>query len=270
MRLAAIGLLLTALATQAQLQVPEAQPIEESRFEVASIKPLPAGSSGGWYNPMPGRFTATMNVAELTQLAYQLPFFRLVGGPDWARSERFDINAAISGPRQSGDLWFMLQHLLNDRFALRVHREQRPMPVYALMLARSDRKLGPQLRPVNRTCSPGAADLADRCSSGEGIGTWSSTGRRLNDRVFLGTLERLSGRPVFDRTGLSGQFDIALEWNPALSRMPEWETRVTLADLELRPVLFTAIREQLGLKLEPVTEPIEVLVIDGVERPTEN
>jgi uncharacterized protein (TIGR03435 family) len=109
------------------------------RFEVASVKPSPE-PVGGWYRPMPNRFTATGNtVVQLITLAY-LPNYRVVGGAEWTKRERFDVNATIAGPRTQGDLWVMLRHLLKDRFALRVHREERPTEVYALMMARSDRR----------------------------------------------------------------------------------------------------------------------------------
>ena len=81
-------------------------------------------------------------------------------------------------------------------------------------------------------------------------------------------LERATERPVIDRTGLSGQFDLSLQFNPGVSRLPEGRTDITLAELEERPTIFTAVREQFGLKLEPATAPLDVLVIDAVERPT--
>jgi uncharacterized protein (TIGR03435 family) len=236
------------------------------RFEVASVKPNPE-TFGGWSRPMPDRFTATGNtVVQLITLAYQLPNYRVVGGAEWTKRERFDVNATIAGPRTQGDLWFMLRHLLEDRFALRVHREERPTEVYALMMARNDRRLGPNLTRLDRTC---AQQTGDWCASSEGIGRYRSTGLRWEDGRFVNFVERVAGRPVLDRSGLSGQFDIALEWNQEVRRIPEGSpSAVSLAELEARPALSTALREQLGLKLEPLTEPIEVLVIDSVERPT--
>jgi uncharacterized protein (TIGR03435 family) len=81
-------------------------------------------------------------------------------------------------------------------------------------------------------------------------------------------LERVTGRPVVDRTGLSGQFDLSLRFNPNIQRLPEGRTDASLAELEERPTIFTALREQFGLRLEPATEPVDVIVIDSVQRPT--
>jgi uncharacterized protein (TIGR03435 family) len=108
-----------------------------------------------------------------------------------------------------------------------------------------------------------------RCATTDVVGLFSSAGGRWEDGEFVRWVEAVAGRPVVDRTGLSGQFDITLEYNPDIRRIPEGvDTKVSLTELEARPLVFTAIREQLGLKLEPGKEPVEVLVIDNVERPT--
>lgn len=240
---------------------------EDARFEVASIKPSQA-AAGGFYRPMPTRFTATGSVVELIRLAYQLPSHRVIGGEEWTRQQRFDVNASIAGPRTPGDFWFMLRNLLTDRFALRVHREQRPLEVFTLTLARDDGKLGPNLTRLDRACAADAQTIEDRCFASEVIGTYRSTGRRWEDRWFVDFLERAAGRPVLDRTDLSGQFDVSLRFNPGIRRVPDGRTDVSLEELEERPILFTAVREQLGLKLEPATAPMDVLVIDSVERLT--
>lgn len=266
MRYAATVILLVSWLVQLPAQAPATKPLEESRFEVTSIKSLPAGSNIGGYSPESSRFHGFMSAIELVSLAYQLPPLRVADGPPWMKTERFEVTGMISAPRQKGDLPIMLRHLLEDRFGLKVHPDRRPMPVNLLLLARSDGKLGPGLRQVNRNCSNDSPVLEDRCYGQEGIGNFAFRGWQW-DRV-LSTLERMSGRTVIDRTGLSGQFDMSLEWNPQLSRLPELiGTGPTLADLEARPILSTAVREQLGLKLEPGTEPVDVLVIDRIERP---
>jgi uncharacterized protein (TIGR03435 family) len=140
------------------------------------------------------------------------------------------------------------------------------MPVFALVLARSDGRLGPQLQRVERDCSDPLKNF-EGCSFGWAPGGYRAGGQQWKN--FVGNLEMSTGRPVMDRTELSGQFDITLEWNPNISRLPDGLTGgPTLAELESRPVLFTAVQEQLGLKLEPATEPLDVIVIDRVERPT--
>jgi uncharacterized protein (TIGR03435 family) len=240
---------------------------EERRFEVASIKPSPA-TFGGYYSPQPTRFTTTSSVFEMVRMAYQLPHFRIVGGEDWTRSQRWDVNASITGPRTPGDLWFMLRNLLTDRFNLRLHREQRPVDVFVLMLVRADGTLGPNVTRVNRACPQNPDKPEDRCSTSEAVGTYRSTGLRWENKTFVDFLERVAGRPVVDRTGLSGQFDLSLRFNPNIQRPPEGRTDVSLAELEERPTIFTALREQFGLKLEPAREPVDVIVIDSVQRPT--
>ncbi len=217
---------------------------------------------------MPTRFTTTGSVVEMLTVAYQLQNFRVVGGDAWTRSQRFDVNASIAGPRRPNDFRFMLRNLLNDRFALRVHREQRPTDVFVLTPASADGTLGPHMTRMVRTCASNAQKPEDRCSGSEAIGTYRSTGWRWEDQAFVNFLERATGRPVIDRTGLSGQFDLSLQFNPGVSRLPEGRTDITLAELEERPTIFTAVREQFGLKLESATEPVDVLVIDAVERPT--
>jgi uncharacterized protein (TIGR03435 family) len=207
-----------------------------------------------------------MSITDLIPWAYQLDSYRVVGLPPWTTTDLYEINATTPAVRQRGDLWIMVRHLLEDRFALQAHREQRSLPVYALMRVRDDGKLGPELRPVTRACQPGATDIADRCYTNEYPGTHSSTGERWE--ALRALIEVASGRPIIDETGLSGQFDDKLEWNPELPRIPDGITGLTLADLEARPTFVTAVREQLGLRLEPRTALVEVLVIDNVQRPT--
>ena len=267
MRNAVLGALI-AVASVVQLTAQNTPSKDGPRFEVASIKPTP-GPPGG-YRPTPNGFTARgFTVVQLINLAYQLPNYRVVGGAEWTRRERFDVNARIVGPRTPGDFRIMLRHLLEERFGLRVHREKRPLDVYVFMMARPDGKLGPKLTRVARTCSAQAQTFEDRCSMSDGVGLYRSAGSRWEDGEFVRWVEAVAGRPVVDRTGLSGQFDITVEYNPDIRRIPDGiNTTVSLGELETRPLVFTAIREQLGLKLEPGKEPIDVLVIDNVERPT--
>ena len=254
------------LASSVSAQEP-APPSADVRFEVASVKPISAQAAAGrTYRAPPGGFTSALPVAMLVPMAYRLDSYRIVGLPAWTETERYEINAKTPAVRQSGDLWVMLRHLLEDRFSLRVHRETRPMPVYALVKARPEGRLGPDLRRVTRACDVNAVDRNERCSTSEYLGSYSTAGARWE--YVRSMIEALSGRPVVDETGLSGQFDAKLEWNPELTRIPDGFSGVSLADLEARPTLVTAVREQLGLRLEPRTAPIEVLVIDSVERPT--
>lgn len=212
----------------------------------------------------PTRFHGYFSVLALVSLAYQIEPTRIVDGPDWTRSDRFEITAVNSSPRQPGDLQLMLRHLLEDRFGFQTHRAERPMPVYALETSRSDGRLGPDLRRVDRDCS--VPSSVNRCSLWFAVGGYGANGQLWGE--FVRNLERMAGRPLIDRTELSGQFDIELEWNPLIARLPNGIIDgPTLEELEDRPILSTAVQEQLGLKLESTTAPVEVLVIDRVERP---
>lgn len=204
-----------------------------------------------------GRIYTAVNapLRTLILIAYELGFepFRLVGGPDWISSERFDVLGTLPEGTTSRQTGAMLQALLADRFNLAVHTETRDLPAYALVLARSDGRLGPQLRRSSADCA--ATPTACRTSVGSDI---RATGQALT--ALAGTLPQFLSRRVFDRTGLSGLFDFEL-------RFSDSDPAVGGSDL---PSIFTALQEQLGLKLEPTRAPAEVIVIDRIARPTEN
>jgi len=263
----AVTLLGASIAAGAALaqdgQAPPAQ-----RFEVASIKPAPPIASveckpptcfPNFYMMAERRFRATkMSVMDLVEAAYATSSMRIVG-PDWLSSERFDIEATHGLPANDRGVLLMLQNLLQDRFALRLHREQRPIPVLVLSKARDDGKLGPQLRAITE-CKGESTFLPAYISCSGQLATSGAT-----TRMGRGSWEKLSlgqrlwpsvNRPVVDETGLTGMFELRLDWSDA----PDGD----------KPVLFTALREQLGLKLEPAERPMEVIVIDSVDRPTPN
>lgn len=240
------------------------KPVEESRFEVVSVRPLRPEFRGG-YNATPSSFTASMPVSDLMTIAYP-GVNQIVGLPDWARGEPYAIKAATPAVRQRGDLGPMVRHMLEDRFALRVHTEIRPIPVFVLTIDRRDGRPGPALRPVQRACSAEGKTRQERCGTGEGLGELQAYGTSWS--LIVATLRRFAGRPIVDRTGLSGQFDYELKWNhEGVSAPPGMSLP---SDMESRATFFTAIREQLGLKLEADKAPMEVLVVDRLERPTPN
>ena len=268
--LAAKVALLMGFAIPFAAQTPTTVPVEDSRFEVVSIKPLPPGSTldSGGYRSTPTRFSGRFSVKLLARIAYQVAPDRVVDGPAWAVTEGFEIEATNVEPRQRGALPFMLQHLLEERFHLKVRREQRPMPAFALIFSRSDRRLGPQLRRVSRDCitpAPGS-----ECGMVPLESSYRGVGQQWNE--FVGMLSNFVGRSIVDKTGLSGQFDVNLEWTaPDSNPVPQIiDSGPARADVKAPPSLRVAVDEQLGLKLEPTTEPAQVLVIDSVERPTPN
>lgn len=271
------------------------------QFEVASIKPNKSGDGRVMLGAQPGgRFSATnVPLRLLIRNAYQLQDFQIVGGPDWLNSDRFDIVANADsdglgdpfGAAQRGEpsrVQLMLRALLAERFKLEVHDETREMPIYALMMARGDGRLGPQLQKSTTDCAALAA-------AGRGRGAMPPTGPpQPGDRVpcgirvapgnmavggstlaqFAASLGMFVGRVVVDRTGLDGTFDFNLTWTPdQMANRPPGapEPLVNGAPIDPNgPSIFTAVQEQLGLKLDSQKGPTAVLVIDRVEHPVEN
>jgi uncharacterized protein (TIGR03435 family) len=208
----------------------------------------------------------------LLRTAYGVHDDQIVGGPAWTNSDRFDI-VAKAETHQSTNLFrdqarLMLRSLLTDRFKVALRNETREIPIYALVVARGDRKLGPQLQPSEaaecvevKTRSPIPATAADPplpCGGGFArAGRLAARGSRLSDLVT--SISNAADRIVRDRTELSGDFDWDLQWTP--EPFPQAEPSDSVS-------LFTAVQEQLGLKLESTRGPVDVLVIDSVERPT--
>jgi uncharacterized protein (TIGR03435 family) len=181
---------------------------------------------------------------------FRLQDFQVVGGPDWIDRDRWDIVASTGTDVTEPEAAKLLERLLQDRFKLRTHVEKRDMPIYALVIARPDRGLGPQLVASTVDCA-----VARTCGDSTTPGMTRVVGRPIS--AVLRVFERLSGRSVVDRTGLTGQYDFTLRWRPDAAQDVN-------ADF---PSLFTAIEEQLGLKLQPERAAMDVLVIDAAERP---
>jgi len=247
-------------------------------FEVASIKPSTSIERLSGIQRQPGgRVTITnMTVRTLITFAYRITGYQLIGGPDWADRDAFDVLARMNGnptwgtpgsgypdPAQEAT-----QSLLADRFKLKLHRERREMDVYALVLAKPGTP-GAALTPSTNDCKA----LAEQARQGKTpVPPRSATGGPTQCSI-LGSVGRISfdgfgmpqvanmligqaGRIVVDRTGLSGN------WQFVLTFAPEGVTDSNA------PSFFTALQEQLGLKLEPIKAPVDVLVIDHVEKPT--
>jgi uncharacterized protein (TIGR03435 family) len=263
---------------------------EKPKFEVASVRQNTSddGKMSIGFQPG-GRYTAIgIPLSDLIRQAYGLQRTQIVGAPDWTETARYDIVAKAEGeiPRAGpgapmGPFNFMLQDLLEDRFKLRTHRETREMPVYALVLARSDRKPGEGLRASTVDCAamrgrmgrggppPGPPAPGERplCGLRVGPGQMSGSGIALTQLTQI--LSQFTQRIVIDRTGLEGNFDIDLTFTPDKMPLGAPPPGVTLPPIDPNgPSLFTALQEQLGLKLASERAPVEVLVIDHVERPT--
>jgi uncharacterized protein (TIGR03435 family) len=192
--------------------------------------------------------------------AYRLRKFQLIGGPSWLDSTRFDINARMPSGAPPQDVYPMLRHLLEERFLLKAHTESRDQPIYALVVARPGR-LGPQLRPSTAACS---TDTNNPCTmSGSFVGRGGKlTGVGQPLAQLAGQLTTGADRMVVDRTGLDGRFDFEVSWTSG-----GFSTRSS-AGVDDGPSLFTAIQEQLGLRLEASRGAVDVLVIDSIQLPT--
>ncbi len=236
-------------------------------FEVTIVKPSKSGESGSHSSFQDGRFIASNVLLKnvMQYQAYGIPEMRIVGGPKWLGSERFDIEAktdgAVARQLQTADrdqrtrlMQGMFQQLLAERFNLAVHWETRELPVYALVVAGKG-VLQPAKHPEN------------------GAGTSSSRGEFSAESITMTELARsltqeLSGemgRVIVDKTGIEGRYDVALKWTPDEGQPP-----ADSGSVDAGPSIFTAIQEQLGLKLASSKGPVQVLVIDHVEMPSEN
>lgn len=243
-------LLLLLLATQlahAQTSTPS--------FEVATIRVTGPSSDGHTHINYPAgdRFSATnITVLALMQWACSMPEKQILEGPSWLASTRFDFQAKADTDQMKGvtseqdrDLKRrMVQALLAERFQLKFHQETRTLPAYDLVLAKSGSKLPPTR------------------SNGKSIGTGRTyfNGEGLTMILFAQELSQITGRVVVDKTNLTERYDVKLQWSS--DDAPATDNSA--------PSLFTAVQEQLGLKLEPAKESVPVLVIDRIEMPTPN
>jgi uncharacterized protein (TIGR03435 family) len=255
-----------------------AQPSAPPKFDVASIKPA-AGDPCMCINTTPGgRVHATsMTLKFLVEMVYHVQDFQVSGGPSWFASVRYDIEAKTDAPAKDREVPIMLQQLLADRFQLVFHRETRELPVYALILARKDGKLGPgMVESKEGSCTPpdpaAPSEASGKPNCGQGWGDARTLRSSSVQMDYLATsLSRLLRTKVVDHTDLTGRYDITLDWTPderiAFSLPPN--TAKAAAESGL-PDLFGALQQQLGLKLQSHKESVEVLVIDHAEKPSEN
>ena len=251
-------------------------------FEVASVKPNRSGpGSIQRAGLQPGDRVTMTNVTLriLIQIAYPGPS-EIVGGPGWVGSgpsgDRFDVNAKAEAASSREQLQLMLRTLLADRFKLVVHTETRVEPIYALVLAKRDGSLGPNLHPAAADCATlrtaalaaGPLKGSGPCGLGGLLGNMHIRGIGIDQLALM--LQRDAGRRVVNKTGLTGNFDWDLTWTPQEFRQAPFDReRFPSIDPD-GPSIFTATEEQLGLKLQPEKGEGDVLVIDRVERPTED
>jgi len=241
--------------------VPAAQ---DAAFEVASIKRVTTPDMIYGIRPIDpaGRFHAIITVRDLMMVAYGSPLAlvesQIIDVPSWARNDRFEIIAKVTGEFSHDRFLAMMRTLLAERFQLRVRKETRQLPVYDLVLERPGQR-GPRLRPANGQClsdpKGAAADLLRACGFKRVTATSISASGMTLDTLASGIATRPElQRHVRNRTGLSGSFDIDVEF------MPEPDAPAA--------AFFTAFREQLGLRFQPATGPLDAYVVERVEPPT--
>ena len=286
--------LLAALLSTAVVAAPAlAQTDTRPAFAVATVKHNRTGDATRSMRLQPGGRIVITNqpLRQLITFAYSLQPQQLTGGPSWLDTDRFDITAQAEGNISPtppggppGPAQLMMQRLLAERFGLVVHTESRELPVYALTVARRDGQLGPQIKPADRDCvalmtqAPGGVPVqAPRLPDGRpgcGVMRNNVTGKIMAGGTTMAMLASTmltgpAGRIVVDQTGLTGAYDFDLEFamDPAPGATLPPDAATAVSD---RPSLFTALEEQLGLKLQATRAPITVTVIDRVTPPTEN
>ncbi len=273
--------LMNAPTGQAQSQ---AATTPRLQFEVASVKPAAPDQHGTFIHASPGGRLDIHNMPlkELIVLAWRIQPFQVSGGPSWIESAHYDISAKSEGNPQQGENFLMVQSLLTDRFQLKIHHETKELPVYALVVANKDGKLGPQLTESKEgSCTqfdpskpPPPPEPGKPPALGCG-GMWMGPDRITAVGIPISqlspVLSRILGRTVVDKTGLTGNYDVKAQWTPDQSQLQALPADEPVPQFDPNgPSIFTALQEQLGLKLESQKGPVEILVIDHVEKPSEN
>jgi uncharacterized protein (TIGR03435 family) len=257
-------------------------------FDVATVRlSSPANQTMGFPSLSAGRFTASnVTVESLIGFAYDIPWSlnssrvlfnprspNLLGGAGWVSSDRYDIAAKadasfaegwnkLSPKQQKEQLREMVKSLLADRFKLQMRHETREIPVYVLVVAKSGSKLTPTTPEPVVAIDPNAPPAPYTSPWKLNIGLLGGHGVMMSDlATMLWTEREIGSRKVLDKTGLEGKYDFTLKWAS--------EDQAASGDSS-GPSIFTAIQEQLGLRLESTKAPLDVLVIDHIERPSEN
>lgn len=285
MRLLTVGIALVTLHSYTGAQAPSTPTLPARlTFEVASIKRNVSGDPGASIRIQPGGQVMVTNnsLYNLIRNAYDTQRYEMVPGPrlpSWIDSDRWDILAKppAGAPEIQEQMQLRLRSLLEDRFKVVARREMREMPIYELVVARSDGQLGLQIKRSGDECgaqgrardagvTPPPLPPGWFCGTRSRNGTVSMKGVPLSN--FVRNLGGMTGRVVIDKTGLTGPYDLDLQWTPD-QPVPDAPPPAPGAQGD-GASLFAAIQEQLGLKLEARRAPVEVLVIESAERPTED
>ncbi len=241
-------------------------------FDITSVKVNTSGSPESSVRLLlPDGFSATNQpLLPLLTIAFQMPEYRITGGPAWISTDRFDITAKSAGRVPLDRKWAMLRALLEDRFKLKTRLETREGRVFALTVARRDGRLGPAITPTTSDCAsinakrqqgegpPAVTNGLPLCAIAGSLQLLRANGATMNAVALR--LGNLMHETVIDRTGVTGSFDFELRAGADFPGAPAGAAGDA-------PSIFTALQEQLGLKLETTRGPIEVLVIESVEHP---
>lgn len=246
---------------------PSATPMAASAnpaFDVVTIKPSDPNRPGKVFT-VRGHQVMTINTTlnDLITMAYSVHVRQVVGGPDWLETQKYDITGEPDAPGQpsTAQLRVMLQKLLADRFKLSFHRDKKELPVYALVAG-----------PKGPTLTKSAGDPNGLPGLFfQGLGVLPARNATMSDLANVMQTAVLD-RPVVDQTGISGRYDFTLKWTPDETQFASMGVRVPppADDPNAPPGLFTAIQEELGLKFESTKAPVDVIVIDRIERPADN
>jgi uncharacterized protein (TIGR03435 family) len=226
--------------------------VHAQTFDVASIKRNVSGEPRSGVRTLPGGRIAVINqtLRQIIRSAYGSNDLEVIGGPDWIDADRWDINASAGTSDPDVALEPMLKALLADRFKLRAHVENRERPIYGLVTAGADRRLGDKIH-ISPTDCRADADCGSTSARTSGVAAGTITGVARTMADIGRSLSPYAGRRVFDRTGLEGRYDFEIQWSDEVS-------------------IFTALQEQLGLKLDAQRGPVDVVVVDSAERAAED
>ena len=294
-----IALVPVIAAAQQFMPAPPGPPVDpNTRFEVVAIKRYADTGNPVLMRMTPGRFESQLPLGLLLRQALQKADYQIVGAPGWIDTERYSISAKPPDGVPPAATTVLLVNMLKDRFQLAMHLETRELPIFHLVMARADGRLGPDLKPTSAECQAiieariAAAKAAAGTPAGpppplpplpgpndplpcgfvrNPAGVLGGSGRTIAEMLRM--LSDLVGRPVIDKTGLAGLYDFSLKFAPESAGS---NTMLRLLSPGLpppavdpnAPSLSVALQEQLGLKLEGARGPVEVVVIDRFERPT--
>jgi uncharacterized protein (TIGR03435 family) len=232
-------------------------------FDVISIRPSSAGAQDNRIQPLPGGQTyeaRNMQVKQMFSFMYRIPLGQISGGPSWLDDARWDIEAKADRSYNLDDLHTMFQNLLVDEFKLKLRKEVKEVPIYALLVDRSGLKM---------TSNNSEQELKNPISSGKKSGTVIGTRVPISYLCWWLTQQTSrDDRPVIDKTGLKGFYDFTLSFLPELP--PGYDVNKLPPGMADWPSLFTALKEQLGLRLEAQRGPAEIYVIEHAEKPSLN